>query len=454
MNSTYCVVDIEATGGNHKNGRIIEIGIVKIRNKTVVSEYSTLVNPEQRIDKYVSKLTGITDNDLKNAPLFSEVAKEIIEFLGDAFFVAHNATFDYTYLRTELRKLGIEYTADQYCTIDMSRILFPDQDSYSLGKLCRSLKLDVEDRHRALGDAQTTATLFLKLLGETDVQKVLQVTLRKGQGVLDEPKGRVQASSDLLINLPDEPGIFSLKDTNNNILYIGRGESIKTAANKLFSESKKYERFKDHQYKFHSIEYELTGNELLAELLYYKRVFKRPPALNIHIKQLEFRYAISIFKKGKSLKLAITRVKDQNAIHISFFKDFKTAEKELKKIAEEFTLGSKSYDLKLARLDRKTTVAQKEIRELAKNSVFNKIIYAKRKFQPNGIFIGNGLKASEQVLFAIEKGKFLGYQIVLKGAEIVDIELFKSSLIKIEHYDAAKICWHYFNQTKQYHRLQ
>ena len=230
MDSTYCVVDIEATGGNHKNGRIIEIGIVKIRNKTIVSEYSTLVNPEQQMDKYVTKLTGITDNDLVDAPVFKLVAKEIVEFLGDSYFVAHNATFDYTYLRTELRKLGIEYTADQYCTIDMSRILYTDEPSYSLGKLCRSLNVEVANRHRALGDALTTANLFLKILKEENALEVLETTKRKGHNALKEPTGNVKVGEEFVADLPDEPGIYFLKDKKGKTLYIGRGESIKNSA--------------------------------------------------------------------------------------------------------------------------------------------------------------------------------------------------------------------------------
>ena len=141
MERTYCVVDIEATGGNHKNGRIIEIGIVKIGQGRVIAEYSTLVNPQQPIDKYVSKLTGISDNDLANAPVFAQVAPKIIDFLGESIFVAHNATFDYAYLRAELRKIGVNYVTEQLCTIDLSRQIFPNEDSYSLGKLCQSLGL-------------------------------------------------------------------------------------------------------------------------------------------------------------------------------------------------------------------------------------------------------------------------------------------------------------------------
>ncbi|MFY0672095.1 MAG: 3'-5' exoribonuclease [Bacteroidia bacterium] len=458
MDSTYCVVDIEATGGNHKNGRIIEIGIVKIRNRTIVSEYATLVNPEQAMDKYVSKLTGITDDDLVDAPVFKEVAREIVEFLGNSFFVAHNASFDYTYLRAELRKLGIEYTADQYCTIDMSRILFAEEPSYSLGKLCRSLNVEVADRHRALGDALTTANLFLKLLKEESILEVLETTKRKGHNAMTEPTGKVNVGEEFLAELPDEPGIYYLKDKKGKSLYIGRGESIKNSAKKIFSPSKRYERFRLHSFKFNKIEYQLCGNELLAELLFYQEVFSKPPALNIHVKQLEYRYALSIFKKRNSYRVGITRVREKNAIHLAYFKDFKTAEKEIKKLAEKFKLSSKSYDLNLVRMSKtKSILTQKEVREEADNTVFVKILNQKRAYQPTGIFTGNGRKANEKVAFVLEKGKLLGYAYVdaeKDGKHLKEnLTLDSGSLIPIDIKDGAKICWHFFMLTKQYFKI-
>lgn len=455
MDSTYCVVDIEATGGNHKNGRIIEIGIVKIRNKKIVSEYATLVNPEQPMDKYVSKLTGITDKDLIDAPIFKNVAKEIVEFLGNSFFVAHNATFDYTYLRTELRKLGIEYTADQYCTIDMSRILFVDEPSFSLGRLCRSLNVEVADRHRALGDALTTANLFLKLLNEENALEVLESIKRKGHNALKEPTGNIRVGEEFVANLPDEPGIYFLKDQKGKTLYVGRGESIKASAKKIFSASKRYERFRAHSFKFSKIEYELSGNELLAELLFYEAVLSKPPALNIHVKQLEYRYALSIFKKRNTYRIGITRVREKNAIHLAYFKDFKTAEKEIKKLAEKFKLSSKSYDLNLVRMsETKSLITQKEIREEAGNTVFSRILNQKKIFQPSGIFLGNGRKAFEKTAIVIEKGRLLGYAYVNADIEYEKLKeelgAENGKLHSLEVKDGAKICWHFFMQTKQY----
>ncbi len=158
----YAVVDIEATGGNHIKGRIIEIAIIIFDGKKIVSQYATLVNPEVRIDWYVTKLTGITNKMVADAPLFEEVAKEIYNLTKGKIFVAHDVAFDYKFLKEELAKAGFEFNEPKVCTIKLSEKHLPNASSYSLGKLCDELGIPIpeEVRHRAEGDAVATAKLL------------------------------------------------------------------------------------------------------------------------------------------------------------------------------------------------------------------------------------------------------------------------------------------------------
>jgi DNA polymerase-3 subunit epsilon len=158
----YAVVDIEATGGNHIKGRIIEIAIVLFDGKKIVNQYATLVNPEVKIDWYVTKLTGITNKMVVDAPLFKEVAKEIYEFTKGHVFVAHDVDFDYKFLKEELGKAGFEFNEPKVCTFKLSEKYLPNASSYSLGKLCDELGIPIlkEVRHRAAGDAIATAKLL------------------------------------------------------------------------------------------------------------------------------------------------------------------------------------------------------------------------------------------------------------------------------------------------------
>lgn len=123
----YAVVDIEATGGNHVKGRIIEIAIILFDGEKIVSEYSTLVNPEVKIDWYVTKLTGIKNSMVADAPLFKDVAEEIFNLTKGNIFVAHDVDFDYKFLKAELKKAGFVFKEPKVCTLQLSQKHMPEE---------------------------------------------------------------------------------------------------------------------------------------------------------------------------------------------------------------------------------------------------------------------------------------------------------------------------------------
>ena len=160
----YAIVDIETTGGQSPADRITEIAIIIHDGEKIIDEFTSLINPERRIPYFVSRLTGISDEMVMDAPRFFEVAKKIVEITEDCIFVAHNVQFDYQFIRQEFKSLGFNYSRDYTCTVRLSRKLLPGHASYSLGKLCNSLGIALENRHRAFGDALATAKLFELLL--------------------------------------------------------------------------------------------------------------------------------------------------------------------------------------------------------------------------------------------------------------------------------------------------
>lgn len=162
----YAVVDIEATGGNHIKGKIIEIAIYTFDGEKIITEYSSLVNPETKVDWYVTKLTGITNEMVHLAPTFREIAPQIMDILNGKIFVAHDVDFDYQFIKAELKKVGHDLNEPKVCTIKLSEKHLPDAESYSLGKLCEALNIYIpkEDRHRASGDALATTKLLGLLL--------------------------------------------------------------------------------------------------------------------------------------------------------------------------------------------------------------------------------------------------------------------------------------------------
>lgn len=159
----YVVVDIETTGGNAKWNRITEIGAVKIRNGEVIDEWQTLINPERSIPRRIVDLTGISDEMVSGAPVFAQIADEFEAFMGEAVFVAHNAKFDYSFLKEEYARLERNFYYPTLCTVVASRRYFPGLKSYGLAKLCNHFDISLDSHHRALCDAQATASILLRI---------------------------------------------------------------------------------------------------------------------------------------------------------------------------------------------------------------------------------------------------------------------------------------------------
>lgn len=271
----YTILDIETTGGKYNEEGITEIAAYKYDGHEIVDQLITLVNPERDIQPFVVNLTGINSGMLKNAPKFYEIAKRIIEMTEDSVIVAHNSSFDYRILKTEFRRLGFDFIRETLCTVQLSKKLIPDLDSYSLGKLCKTLGIPVSSRHRAEGDAIATVKLF-KLLIDKDHEKIIIKSTIK-QGIDREIAPKLQL---ILDGLPSELGIFYMHKKNGDILYIGKGKDIKKSVNKLFLKTSK--KAKLLQQALDSVSFELSGNEMINNIKYQKEVLVNIPKFNFH----------------------------------------------------------------------------------------------------------------------------------------------------------------------------
>jgi len=274
----YAILDIETTGGKYNEEGITEIAIYKYDGHTVVDQFITLINPEKPIQDFVVKLTGINNKMLRNAPKFYEIAKRIVEITEDCILVAHNSSFDYRILKTEFSRLEYDFYRDTICTVELSRKLIPDQESYSLGKLCKSLGIPMSDRHRASGDALATIQLF-KLLLEKDVNK----TILEASIEYFDKRTEKQRFSAILETLPESLGVFYVHDVNGKVIYIGRSKNIKSEVSKVFIKNTK--RALKIQTRIHSVSYEETGNLLFNRLRYYLELETLNPKFNFKSKR-------------------------------------------------------------------------------------------------------------------------------------------------------------------------
>ncbi|HZS46295.1 MAG TPA: exonuclease domain-containing protein [Blastocatellia bacterium] len=163
--ATYVVVDVETTGARPNSDRITEIAAYKISGGQIVGEINTLINPQRPISRYVVQLTGITDEMVRTAPLFSDVYEQVVDFFSDAVFVAHNAPFDWRFVNREIERVTGRGLANmRLCTVQMTRRIVPDLPNYKLHTVAEHFKIEIENRHRAGGDAFATAKIFMKLL--------------------------------------------------------------------------------------------------------------------------------------------------------------------------------------------------------------------------------------------------------------------------------------------------
>ena len=218
----YAIVDIETTGGEYNQEGVTEIAIYKFDGIKVVDQFISLVNPLKEIQPFVVKLTGINSKMLCNAPKFHEVAKRIVEITKDCILVAHNASFDYRVLKMEFSRLGFNYERQTICTVNLSKILLPNQPSYKLGNLIRNLGIPFSDQHRAHGDAKVTLKLF-EILLEKDVKKTI---VNKN---IERLNFDIKNSNYLKIidSLPTEMGVYYVYNNKNKIIYIGSSSNIK-----------------------------------------------------------------------------------------------------------------------------------------------------------------------------------------------------------------------------------
>ncbi len=175
----FAVVDIETTGSTPQSAGITEIAIVIHNGVEVTGKYVTLINPRHKIPPFIVNMTGISDEMVAGAPLFEEVAPQIYNLLNGRVFVAHNVSFDYSFVHYLLGRSGFQWSAPKLCTIKLSRRVFPGLEKYGLGSLTRDLGIRIEGRHRAWGDAAATAQVLTMAIQKEGMQPIHSLLAKK-----------------------------------------------------------------------------------------------------------------------------------------------------------------------------------------------------------------------------------------------------------------------------------
>lgn len=444
----YAIIDIETTGGNPKSSKITEIAIYKSNGIEIVDQYVSLVNPEVNIPDFIVNLTGISNSMVQSAPKFYEIAKEIVEFTEDCVFVAHNVAFDYTVVRYEFKSLGFDYRRKHLCTVRASRYILPDLESYSLGKLTRSLGIELIGRHRAGGDAFATAKLFA-LLFEKDSKNLSTFIQEDVNPKIFHPN----FNFDDLDEIPERTGVYKFINEVNKIIYIGKSKQIRKRVNQHLKNTKTkkgLQLIKD----ITRVEYELTGSELIALLLESTLIKQTKPIYNSRLKRTKFPFGIFNYIDDRGyIRFFVAATSKTNGIPVASFTTKKEATEALFSMVETHNLCQKLCDLYTSNgscfqytiKQCKGACIQEESVEKY-NERCQEMIDSTQFKNENFYIIEGGRQKGEKSLILVENGSFVGFGFVPFHVQFSPVEKWKRYIdVQQEDKDIRTIIHSYIN---------
>ena len=273
-------VDIETTGGNADRDRITEIGIKTLANGQE-SAWECLIDPQTFIPQNIQRLTGITPDMVAGRPPFEELAIQIKKELEGKVFVAHNARFDYGFIKASFKRLGMDFRPKVLCTVKLSRLLFPQQARHNLDTLVATHDLTVSARHRALGDADLLVQ-FWRVCEKTFGQARLLEAVHQLVGQVSLPPNIHQSVIDAI---PDTPGCYIFYGEHHAPLYIGKSISMRSRVMSHFQSALTVRKEMKLSQQVHHIEWIETGGELSALVLEAKLIKERMPSANIKLRR-------------------------------------------------------------------------------------------------------------------------------------------------------------------------
>lgn len=284
MNShPLAFVDVETSGSNVTRDRIIEIGILRVERDDSVRAYKTLINPRSHVPPYILEMTGINSLELSEAPDFGDVTQEVYEMLEGCIFVAHNARFDYGFVRNEFKRQNLTYSAKVLCTVKLSRMLFPQYSRHNLDCIIDRFQIPCRSRHRAFDDAQVLWEFFRKLRDEythLPLQETIQMLLRK-------PSLPPRLAAGTTEELPESPGVYIFYGDGQVPLYIGKSTSLRGRILSHFSGDNASSTEMMISQQVSRVETIQTAGELGALILEANLIKERKPFYNRRLRAAE-----------------------------------------------------------------------------------------------------------------------------------------------------------------------
>ncbi|MDO7173345.1 exonuclease domain-containing protein [Mariniflexile sp. AS56] len=435
----YTIIDVETTGQGNK---ITEISIFKYDGTQIIDEFTSLVNPEAYIPEYITTLTGIDNAMVAKAPTFAEIAKDILAITENTIFVAHSVNFDYNVIRSEFKDIGIDFKRKKLCTVRLSRKLIPGHASYSLGKICTALSIDINGRHRARGDAEATVILFEILLKAENSEKVFNDFLKPSSKEATLPP---HLPSAVFNAIPNKAGIYYFKNKKGKVIYVGKAKDLKKRVlshfyNKTTKELNLCRETVD-------IDFELSGSELVALLMEDAAIKEYFPEYNLVSKRNTKAFGITMFEdRNGIIHLAYNTLKaTPNPLFI--FYSITDCRAFLERLCSQFELCPKYCHLQdgvaqCSHYKIKTCHGicnEKESTNLYNDRVRNAVKLTLEKSK-DLVIKEKGRHEEEEAFVLIKNNVYLGYGFIDKSEQITNNEALEHHLIlQNDNVDVQKI---------------
>lgn len=429
--SKFAIIDVETTGMGIHGNRITEIAILVHDGTVVIDRFHSLVNPECSIPFSISRLTGIYDHMVAEAPKFYEIAKKVIRYTEDCVFVAHNVNFDYNVIRKEFDDLGFDFKRKKLCTIRLSRRLIPGLPSYSLGKLCASIGIRIQDRHRAMGDALATVELFEKLIDLDTANKVFKTFLKPRSREATLPP---QLPREKFERLPEKTGVYYFKNATGEIIYVGKAVNIKKRVLGHFYD--KANREVNMCQQTADITFEVTGSELIALLLESSEIKKHFPTFNRAQRRVNEGFGIFSYEdRSGVLHLAWNNLKQVPDPLVKFY-NITECRLFLEELCDEFELCPKYCHLQTNvsscfhfQIRKCRGICRGEEQKEAYNERVRMAIAHITGDSRSYVITEEGRNEEEKAFVLIENGVYRGFGYLERSEQFTSTHLYRESII-------------------------
>lgn len=269
-------IDIETTGARSTRDRITEVAIKVWESGGIIEAWQSLVDPEVTIPPFIQSLTGISDATVKDAPVFGELSEHIDQLTKDCIFVAHNARFDYGFVKAEFRRLNITWNRRVLCTVKLAKVLYPQYKRHGLDALIERHHITIGSRHRAMGDVDAMLDFFM-IAKREHAQEVFDAAITKQLRLPSLPKG---LSEEQVKQIPNTPGVYRFYGENKALLYVGKSINLYQRVMSHFSSDHRSTKEMTIAQSIVEIDWTETCGDIGAQLLELKQIKTLNPIYN------------------------------------------------------------------------------------------------------------------------------------------------------------------------------